>query len=142
MPNDHGVIELAEDLKPMELHPHADMILILRRDSTEPARKCLAHSEVLVAVSPYFTILLGPHFCEGRALCSEQQLEITLKEDNPEVMDVLLLVIHHKTSGHQNEVDLQLLARISRASDKYCCNGVLSPGGFWWLQESRHPGSH
>ncbi|KAH9225545.1 hypothetical protein K456DRAFT_59375 [Colletotrichum gloeosporioides 23] len=102
------------------------MVLILGHESTQPTRRCLVHSEVLVAASLYFTTLLGPHFCEGQALRSEQQPAITLEEDDPEAMDVLLSALYHKTTDQHNDVDLQLLAHIARASHKYRCNGALS----------------
>ncbi|TKW50812.1 hypothetical protein CTA1_5308 [Colletotrichum tanaceti] len=139
MEKDDEVLEFADNSTPTELHPHADLVLVLRRGSTEPARKYLVHSEVLVAASPYFTTLLGPNFCEGHALRSETRPEITLEEDDPEAMDVLLSALHHKTKSQHNNVDLQLLAHIARASDKYRCNVALSPWVFRWLQESKHP---
>ncbi|KAK2005401.1 hypothetical protein LZ32DRAFT_546112, partial [Colletotrichum eremochloae] len=51
-----------------------------------------------------------------------------------------LSVLHHRTTSQYNDVDLQLLAHIAQASDKYQCNEVLSPWVFRWLRESQHPG--
>ncbi|GKT61103.1 hypothetical protein ColTof3_08442 [Colletotrichum tofieldiae] len=139
MSNTGDELDLVDENKSKELHPHANMILVLRRDSTEPVRRYLAHSEVLVAASPYFASLLGPHFGEGYALRSEQQPEIILEEDDPEAMDVLLSALHHRTTSQHNDVDLQLLAHIAQASDKYRCNEALSPRVFRWLREFQHP---
>lgn len=52
-------------------------------------------------------------------------MEIGLEEDDPEAMELILRVVHHKMEGVELDLPLKTLAFVAIQADKYDCVGAL-----------------
>ncbi|KAI8655164.1 BTB domain-containing protein [Fusarium keratoplasticum] len=116
----------------LQLYPNGDAILVVHH-RTKPSMKCLVSSTILRVASPYFESLFGSNFKEGAAVRQGECPEITLQEDDPEAMEIILSILHFKYSEKFSSLKPALLAAVARQSDKYSCNVALRPWISTWL---------
>ncbi|KAJ4203386.1 hypothetical protein NW767_005503 [Fusarium falciforme] len=116
----------------LQLYPNGDAILVVHH-RTKPSIKCLVSSTILRVASPYFESLFGSNFKEGAAVRQGECPEITLQEDDPEAMEIILSILHFKYSEKFSSLKPALLAAVARQSDKYSCNVALRPWISTWL---------
>jgi hypothetical protein len=124
--------EKIEDLGPIQLHPRGDAILVVHHE-VKPSRKWLVSSCILGAASPYFKGLLNSDFKEGQAVRSGQCPEITLEEDDPDAMDIILSCLHFKNTA--TSLTLQVFTSVAIHSDKYNCGQALTAWVSLWYRE-------
>ncbi len=86
-------------------------------------------SRALARSSPVWEALLYGPFAEGRAQQSVSDWEISLPEDRPEALRILLTVAHRGVDDLPHEIAHPNLLRLAIAADKYDMTGSLKP--FW-----------
>ncbi|KAF4470202.1 hypothetical protein FALBO_2874 [Fusarium albosuccineum] len=116
----------------LQLYPNGDAILVIHH-RTKQSIKCLISSTILRVASPYFDALFGSDFKEGAAVRQGDCPEITLQEDDPEAMEIILSILHFKYHERFNKLSPSQLASVARQSDKYSCNAALRPWISTWL---------
>lgn len=98
-------------------------------------------SEILKISSPYFKILFSPKFQEGNAIQNGGNPEIVLHEDDPEVMEIILSILHYRFQPNLHHLEPQMILKVAQHSDKYQCNKPLTPWIMQWMQKAQKPGS-
>lgn len=126
------------DPRVLELHPQSDASLIIK-SATGDTVKFNVSSHVLIVASPYFTQLCGPNFTEGQSIRRAEHPDIILEEDEPEAMEIILSILHHRPCDQNETLEPGLLASIARHSDKYQCSKVLQPWALQWFSQVRSP---
>ncbi|KAF4976187.1 hypothetical protein FZEAL_7106 [Fusarium zealandicum] len=122
----------AREPKMLQLYPNGDAIVVVHHP-TKQSLKCLVSSIILRAASPYFDALFGSDFKEGASVRQGNCPEITLQEDDPDAMEIILSALHFKYSSRFTSLTPAELASVARQSDKYTCNGALQPWISTWL---------
>jgi BTB/POZ domain len=79
----------------------------------------------LILVSPVFKRLLKGGFAECHTLTSAGTAEISLPDDDPQAMQILLNIIHGHTRKVPREIKFDTLTQISILIDKYCLHEVV-----------------
>lgn len=143
----------------IEFDPDGDVVLILlNRDEGQDAEdkdaqsidqadngnepaviQMRVSSGHLILVSPVFKRLLKGGFAESHSLNSASPAKITLPEDDPEALQILLNIIH----GHMRKVPRDMkfgtLLQISILIDEYCLREVAELfTDMWFDQLKRH----
>ncbi|XHG06613.1 hypothetical protein AWENTII_009800 [Aspergillus wentii] len=109
-----------------QLDPDGDVILVVEES------KFLVSSKVLGLASPVFAALFSRKFSEGTQLVENSRPEITLKDDNPDAMRIILRVLHFKDPKASYCKDAKELAVLAIHCDKYYCTKALMP----WIKLS------
>lgn len=116
-----------------ELDPNGDAILMVIDESHKDKKKLLVSSNVLRLASPVFKALFSRSFSEGDRITTCTRPEITLKDDHPDSMRILLGAFHFKRLA---KVDAKMLAKIAILSDKYNCRRALGPWVEVWFERN------
>ena len=127
--------ETQETPATMVLDPAGDVRLQISNASIDSERSFLVSSKVLSLASPVLRSLLGPHFKEGSQMRSSTGTcpTISLKEDDPEMMDIMLSVIHFKCENVPPILTPERLASLAIHCDKYSCAVSMRPWAMVWF---------
>ena len=105
-----------------------------------PAKRFRVHSAALRLASPVFSCMLDPTspFCEGQRLASntsDSPASITLKEDDPEALEIILNIAH--LNGHLIPTTLEpnLLFAVASLCDKYDMARSLRCYSILWTEK-------
>lgn len=126
-PDDSKVQENAEAKPPNDsadppLTPISNDIDLPHVGSTPPENEVhmLVSSKHLKVASPVFRAMFKPDFCrEGELLKSRDIAEMDLPDDDPEPFEVLMNVLHGRVRQVPEQINLQMLAKLSILVDKY-----------------------
>src|ERR1700761_6167458 len=123
-------------MEKVTLDPEGDVCFVaeLPDASTESPAKIgfIASSKALKLASRVFMGLLSPKFREGAALLQESSpLEISLPDDDPAGLRILLEVIHHQTPPER--LELSMLAAVALLVDKYQCQHLFRAYSTAWI---------
>lgn len=123
--------ETPESIK--ELDPNGDAILVVIYESDKDEKKLLVSSNAFRLASPVFKALLSRAFSERVRITTRNRPEITLKDNHPDAMRILLGAFHFKRLA---KADVKMLAKITLLSDKYNCRRALRPCVEIWLERN------
>ncbi|KAK5717007.1 hypothetical protein LTR17_016149 [Elasticomyces elasticus] len=90
-------------------------------------------SGILSRSSPVFEALFGPHFLEGHVeRSSTQPRHIHLPEDDPVVLELLLILLHSPSPRYKYEsfywpYTPEIMLALVVAADKYVCVDAIKP---------------
>lgn len=118
--------------KPSTIHldPNGDAVLAVKEsgdDTTAKMREFLVSTTVLGLASPVFAKMFQSGFSEGVAVKDGKCPTIELKEDDPDAMDAILRVLHHKSDNLPEDVSPMAVAIIATYADKYQLQRPLKP---------------
>lgn len=120
----------------IEFDPHGDVILVI--PSVSGLARLNINSHVLCLASPVFRAMLGvdSRFREREALLSRggknlPPLEISLEDDDPNALAVVLRVLHLQTSWAPKSLQPERLYQIAILCDKYDLQDSLN---YWLVQ--------
>ena len=120
-----------------------DILLLL--SSSEGSARFQVSSSALCLASPVFRAMLGAKskFKESKDLqekkCGEPPLEITLGDDDPKALAIILRIIHHQPSYVPESLSEQNLWQIAILLDKYDLREATK---FWidlWVKPYLNP---
>ncbi|KAL7818375.1 hypothetical protein V8C26DRAFT_397482 [Trichoderma gracile] len=117
----------------VQLDPEGDAVLSI--NSSGGNKRYLVSSRVLSLASPVFSKLFGPNFKEGQATRRGDCPCISLEEDNPEAMGLILRVLHYKYAQVSLPMKPAALATLAVHCDKYGCNEALMPWAAHWCSK-------
>ncbi|KAK1690139.1 hypothetical protein BDP55DRAFT_701371 [Colletotrichum godetiae] len=123
-------IEMADE-SIIELHPSWDAALIVSHNN--PRKKFLVSSHILRVASRYFNSLLASKFEEGAKIQSGSKPDITLHDDNPEAMEMILSILHYKYQDKWYTLSARMVSVVAMQCDKYDCAASLRPWVNQWL---------
>ncbi|KAL2882972.1 hypothetical protein SGCOL_001662 [Colletotrichum sp. CLE4] len=123
-------IEMADE-SIIELHPSWDAALIVSHNNTR--KKFLVSSHILRVASRYFNSLLASKFEEGAKIQSGSKPDITLHDDNPEAMEMILSILHYKYQDKWYTLSARMVSVVAMQCDKYDCAASLRPWVNQWL---------
>ena len=89
----------------------------------------------LTVVSPVFKAMLSGRFKEGSILRDEGALDVSLPDDDPEVLTILLNIIHGHSRKVPREVDLHTCTKLAILVDYYQLLEVVEVYAHIWLQD-------
>ena len=100
-------------------------------------------SSHLTLASSVFKRLLKGDFAESRSLNSTGTAEVSLPEDNPQALQILLNIIHGHAKKVPRAIDIGMLTHISILIDKYCLHEVTEIFTDMWFEKLKGdiPGS-
>ncbi|ETS86243.1 hypothetical protein PFICI_00071 [Pestalotiopsis fici W106-1] len=116
----------------VSVDPKGDVILQVNASPQSTARSFLVSSKVLCLASDYFVAMFNSRFAEGRRLQEEACPTITLEEDDPNAMHIILRLLHHQHHNIELQMDPELLASVAIHCDKYQCHQTLRPWAVHW----------
>lgn len=99
------------------------------------------NSHLLRAVSPVFSTMFAPDspFLEGAQIQAASvnggKAYIRFGEDNPHALEILLRIVHFKTSTVPKEAGLNLIAILTVLADKYAVQEALQTWVEKWTSE-------
>lgn len=125
----------AEDVT-IQLHPNGDAVLVVRAGST---KRFLVSSQILQLASKYFNSLFSGPWTESQATQRGECPHIPLKDDDPDAMEIILSILHFRSSETYESLEPEMLAKVARHSDKYQCNLPLRPWISQWVRNVREP---
>ncbi|KAG8627849.1 hypothetical protein KVT40_003722 [Elsinoe batatas] len=98
---------------------------------TPPLKQYLVSSAVLSNASPVFQAMFSNHFEEGQQLSTAAPKPVSLPEDDPRSVEILLYVMHYHPAAKDMETEEG--AAFAQLCDKYGC--VESMGSYMnsWL---------
>lgn len=73
-------------------------------------------------------------FREGQRLLAEDCPVVELEDDDPELVGLMLRVLHYQGRSADRTMDAETLARLSHHCDKYDCTRALRPWVKIWLE--------
>lgn len=106
-------------------------------------KRFLVSSEILQLASPYFGKMFSSSFVEGQAVGNKDGdgdrkcPEVSLPEDDPEVMEIILSILHYRFLDSYQRLEPEMLATVALHSDKYQCNNSLQPWINKWVTSVR-----
>ncbi|RGP65814.1 btb poz fold [Fusarium sporotrichioides] len=113
----------------LELAPDWDTLLIIPdKNNKKPTLRCMVSSSVL-AKQLSFSRALN----EGLAVQNGKKLEITLLDNDPDAMGVILSILHGNIDPRDDKLSLPEIVSVARHYDKYCCYGITSAWTDLWL---------
>lgn len=118
----------------VRLDPEGDATFIL--SGSECPQEYLVSSKVLSLASPVFSKLFGPNFKEGQEIRRGDHPRISLEDDDPKAMGLILSILHHKSSQVPLKMEPEALATLAIHCDKYDCNEALRPWAAGWCSNS------
>ncbi|KID74272.1 uncharacterized protein G6M90_00g082350 [Metarhizium brunneum] len=119
----------------VELCTNGDVTLVVEH------KRFVVSSEILKISSDYFSVLFIWDFSEGKAIQNGGNTEIVLHEDDPEVMEIILSILHYSFQPNLHHLEPQMILKVAQHSDKYQCNKPLTPWIMQWMQKAQKPGS-
>ena len=112
-------LELA---RPVTVDPDGDVYLICEQ------LEIRVSSRVLSLASKVFNAMFQTGFQEGLELAKNETCRIPLPEDDSESMHVICLLLHHRHTEIEYDVDAEFFREIAILADKYTC---ISPLHYW-----------
>ncbi len=114
--------------------PHGDLTLVVGEDQV-PFRVC---SRALARSSPFWEARLYGPFSEGKAQQEGSGWKISLPDDRPEGLRILLSAVHGKFDDLPRAIVHDQLLYLTVLADKYDMIGVLKP--YWknWVGDPDH----
>ncbi|KAH0591898.1 hypothetical protein MHUMG1_10343 [Metarhizium humberi] len=89
-----------------------------------------------------FTLVVGhKHFVEGNVVQNGGLPEIVLHDDDPEAMDILLSILHHRGQEDYHQLQPHMILKVADHCDKYACEQPFMPWITQWLQKIPTHGS-
>ncbi|RYO00069.1 hypothetical protein AA0121_g13445 [Alternaria tenuissima] len=116
------------------LDPKGDVVLRCRKESTGASATFLVSTHILRLASPVFSSMFSATFREGQRLLAEDCPVVELEDDDPELVGLMLRVLHYQGSSADHKMDAETLARLSHHCDKYDCTRALRPWVQIWLK--------
>ena len=110
---------------PIPLDPQGDVILRVKSPDGSTARKFLVSSVVLRLSSKVFARMFESDFREGVELRKGGCPTVSLEEDDPDAMETVLGLLHHRSDWEPNTLSPRALAVIAVHCDKYDCDHAL-----------------
>ncbi|KAK3680799.1 hypothetical protein LTR37_021055 [Vermiconidia calcicola] len=120
-------------METIPIDPRGDVCFVLDADDEEKVGFVVS-SKVLTLASDVFSAMLSPRFREGDALMlsnSPTPLEISLFDDSPTGMRVLLNVPHHRPTPKR--LIFQELIAVATLVDKYNCRHIFQAISTAWI---------
>lgn len=120
-----------------------DIVLLLCSD--EGNIRFQASSSALCLASPVFSAMLGAKgkFKESKSLqekkSSEPPVEITLNDDDPKALAVILKIIHHQHDSVPGSLAEDCLWKVTILVDKYDLREATMPWTYIWAQRYLNP---
>ncbi|KAH0491868.1 hypothetical protein TgHK011_003271 [Trichoderma gracile] len=114
----------------VQLDPEGDAVLSI--NSSGVNNRYLVSSRVLSLASPVFSKLFGPNFKEGQETRRGDCPCISLEEDDPEAMGLILCILHFKCAQVPLTMKPKELATLAIQADKYNFNEALRPWAAQW----------
>ncbi|OAA35383.1 BTB/POZ fold protein [Metarhizium rileyi] len=87
--------------------------------------------EILKIASGYFNMLLSSEVQQSQLLAKRH---ITLRDDDPEAMDIMLSILHYRFRDDDHTLTPEMLLKVAQHSNKYGCNEALYPWATKWMQ--------
>jgi len=118
----------------IQFDPDGDVILVIPSEAQKRTARFQINSHSLCLASPVFRAMLGINasFKEGNALrnrnASSPPIDITLEDDEPRALAVLLRIVHHQYDWIPRTLNGNQLYQVAIVCDKYDMRGVL---GLW-----------
>ncbi|KAJ6192209.1 hypothetical protein J3E72DRAFT_204462, partial [Bipolaris maydis] len=116
------------------MDPVGQIILRLSGLCSEAKRDLRVSTNVLRLASPVFTKMLSTSFREGQRLISEELPVIELGDDEPDVMELILRVLHFQGNSTDHEMTSERLAQVALHCDKYDLTRSLGPWVITWFR--------
>ncbi|KAG8413800.1 hypothetical protein J3459_012482 [Metarhizium acridum] len=104
-------------------------------------KRFVVSSEILKISSDYFKALFGPNFQEGKVIQNGGNPEIVLHDDDAEVMELILSILHYHFEDGYRRLEPQMILKVAEHGDKYQCNRPLTPWITQWMQKAPEDGS-
>jgi hypothetical protein len=114
------------------LDEDGNVILAVEGDSRNATRRFVVSSKVLSLASPVFAKLFSPNFSEGAKMMHCSCPEISLHENDPESMSIILAILHHR-APEMKAPDIKSLALLAIHCGKYKCAKALRPWVSLWF---------
>jgi len=116
------------------LDPGGDIVLRCVSQCTGASAKFLVSTHILRLASPVFSCMFNATFHEGQRLLIEDCPLLELGDDDPELMGLMLRILHYQGSSADYVMEPERLARLSLHCDKYDCTRALGPWVSTWLR--------
>lgn len=129
----------------IKLDPEGDAIFAIKKPASdqEETTTFLVSSKVLSLASPVFCKMFSPQFQEGTRVRNGECPRITLEDDDPTAMDVILRILHFQSDHVSLQKSRAEILSIAVHSDKYDCRGALKAWiSTWWHANKLHKMSH
>ncbi|EGR45491.1 uncharacterized protein TRIREDRAFT_111124 [Trichoderma reesei QM6a] len=139
-----GTVESQPNMsETVQLDPEGDAVLSIK--GSDGDKSYLVSSRVLSLASPVFSKMFGPNFKEGQEIRRGDCPRISLEEDDPEAMGLILSILHYKCAQVPLAMEPKELATLAMHADKYYCNEALRPWASQWcsnMKEVTAPEDH
>ena len=96
-------------------------------------KRLKAYSLVLKSALMVFGAMLSPRFSEGQRLDDNESMEIDMLEDDAEVMEIMLNVIHSCNNVVNDGLDVGRILQVAITADKFDCKVALAFAIKVWL---------
>jgi len=123
----------------IQFDPDGDVILVLPSEATDRTVRFQVNSHSLCLASSVFRAMLSEDapFKEGDALrsrdTSSPPIEITLGDDEPKALGVLLRIVHLQFNWVPKRLGDDQLYQVAIVCDKYDMRQVLGPWSDQWI---------
>lgn len=114
------------------LDPDGDVTLVVS-NKDESKKEFQVSSKVLSLASPVFSSLFGSRFLEGSQLRTHGRARITLQEDEPTAMEIVLGVLHFRYEDDVASLGPDIFASVAVHCDKYDCVKAVRPRVQQWF---------
>ena len=116
-------------IQSIEIHPPGDLWL------RAPPKRFKVLTAALRLASPVFDCLLDPNgpFKESRVLRANLPEDLVFEEDDPDVLEIILNIIHHKGRRVPTKLAPEAIADVAALSDKYDLASALQGWGALWF---------
>ena len=117
--------------------PDGDVILIVGPGKV----RLRVHAHALKMASKVFSAMLGPHFREGQERQAAFLKQISIPDDDAEVMTTICNVIHHHNDLVPDVLSPKEVVKLAITADKYDCAVALKHAMAKWLElrDVKHP---
>lgn len=115
--------------------PDGDTVFKLQDQDNGTTTYFRVSSKVLRLASPVFVSMFNPYFREGQALLHGQCPVIELEDDDPQLIGLVLNVLHYRAGGEDYVTNAERLARLAIHCDKYDCIKALGPWVSHWFKK-------
>ncbi|ORY78651.1 senescence-associated protein-domain-containing protein [Protomyces lactucae-debilis] len=111
----------------VEIHPEGDVFLEVGKTDADAyaSSRLQVSSALLKHHSRMFRAMLSPSFEEGTTLTANDQITVTLSDDDPASVELLCAVIHSRGDLVPLSVSLQEMKSIAQLADKWDSHGAL-----------------
>ena len=116
----------------IQLDPDGNVILSIESSDSSTCKRLLVSSAVLSVASQVFSKMFRSGFREAVEVQSECRPSISLKEDDPGTMEMIISLLHHQNDRVPDVMDRKSLALVAIHCDKYDCARALKPWISLW----------